>query len=690
MTQDGQFSTEAVDAGPFTAAERVSATLGTLTDALFDERTSRHPAASLTALRATSHPAAESLLGLPLAPNGPVHAAVARLGTVVTAGTARPGSGARVSGLATTALLARYGGDAVRGTTPGQGSPTAAQFGLPVTGEIADPKLRPPFTAALAALASGQQTRQPIELATGSGAEVRLVVPPGFHALTSPGGPAGVSARTVPTGPITGAGTDPATGAAAAELTAHLAELAEELFSGTGPAPRRDLAVIAAALADVITDAGVVYAGVSALEVDGRAADATLVVSLARHPLPVTGLATELATLRRHAEVWTVLLPAGPANVLVEGRSVPVPGPLAADGLRRWVVTSVVEAFVPLPDGVSVLCVQLSTAQPQDWELYTEVFAELLKSVQFGWDGVAGKLPEPFAAPVAAPAPAPVPVSAPVAAPAPVPVAVATPPHGIPAEAPAPAVAPVPVPTVATAPPVAPAEPVLSVAAAAPVAAEPEQPVRKGTPVRIPPADFNPFAPIADTPPAGPAEPEEDEDRRPKGTPVTVPPPDFNPFAPQPPTLTDTTVPEEDEDRRPKGTPVTVPPPDFNPFAPQALPTLTETAAPAATAVQAADPFGTVMAGQAVDPFGTTIPQQSAPVPPPPSAPPAVPAPTVPVPRPAAEDEPDDADDPDRKPKGTPVMVPPPDFNPFAPQALPTAAEPEPAPTAAPETSPFG
>ncbi|MFG3051558.1 hypothetical protein ACGFZP_11515 [Kitasatospora sp. NPDC048239] len=696
LTQDGQFSTEAVDAGPFTAAERVSATLGTLTDALFDERTSRHPAASLTALRAASHPSAESLLGLPLAPNGPVHAAVPRLGTVVTAGTARPGSGARVSGLAATALLARYGGEPVRGTTPGQGAPTAALFELPVTGEIADPKLRPPFTAALAALASGQQTRQPIELATGSGAEVRLVVPPGFHALTSPGGPAGVSARTVPTGPITGDGTDPATGAAAAELTAHLAEVAEELFSGTGPAPRRDLAVIAASLADVITDSGVVYAGVSALEVDGRAADATLVVSLARHPLPVTGLATELATLRRHAEVWTVLLPAGPANVLVEGRSVPVPGPLAADGLRRWVVTSVVEAFVPLPDGVSVLCVQLSTAQPQDWELYTEVFAELLKSVQFGWDGVAGRLPEPVSVPVAVPTAVPAPVAVPVPATAPVPVAVATPPHGVPAEAEAPAVVPVPAPPVAappvdSVPPVAPAVPVLASAPAAPVAAEPEQPVRKGTPVRIPPADFNPFAPIADTPSAAPAGPEEDEDRRPKGTPVTVPPPDFNPFAPQPPTLTDTTVPQEDEERRPKGTPVTVPPPDFNPFAPQALPTAAEPEpAPTATAVQAADPFGTVMAGQSVDPFGTTIPQQPGAVPPPPSAPPAVPAPTVPVPRAAAEAEPDDSDDPDRKPKGTPVTVPPPDFNPFAPQALPTAAEPEPAPTAAPETSPFG
>lgn len=203
-----------------------------------------------------------------------------------------------------------------------------------------------------------------------------------------PAGPAAGGAVTVQ-------GVDPATAAAAAELTAHLAEVAEELFSGTGPEPRRDFAVVAASLADAFTASGTVYAGVCAVETDGRPSDATLVVSLAQHPLPITGLATELATVRRHAEVWTVLLPAGPAAVLVEGRSVPVPGPLAADGRRRWTVTAVVEAFVPLPDGVSVLCVQLTTGQQQDWELYTEVFAELLTSVQFGWDGVAGKLTAP-------------------------------------------------------------------------------------------------------------------------------------------------------------------------------------------------------------------------------------------------------------------------------------------------------
>ncbi|MFJ8433066.1 hypothetical protein ACIQ9P_17385 [Kitasatospora sp. NPDC094019] len=650
MTQDGQFSTEAT---PFAAAERVSATLGSLTDALFDARASRHPAAVLTALRSTAHPAAEALFQLPLAPNGPVHTAVGRLGTVVTAGTARPGSGAPLAPLAIGGLLARYGAAGpVRGAAGGSPEAlSAGQFDLPVTGEPADPKLRPAFAAPLAALAAGQQTRHPVELPTGAGAEVRLVVPPGFHALTAPGGPPGVSARTVSNGPVdgipAGRGIAPATGAAAAELTLHLAETAEELFAGTGPADRREFALIAAALADAITGSGAVYAGVAAVQVDGRAADATLVVSLARHPLPITGLATELATVRRHAEVWTVLLPAGPAAVLVEARSVPVPGPLAADGVRRWAVTSVVEAFVPLPDGASVLCVQLTTSQPQDWELYTDVFAELLKSVQFGWDGVPAAPAAPLSATTVLLVPATEP--APVAYPAPLPVSVTapSPPPSTPA---APAV---------TDPPRAADSP-----GSATEDEAAELPVHlRGTPVRVPPADFNPFAPVADPTPAQPILIPEDvpaAPSAPNGTPVTVPPPDFDPFgilgtpgtgtpteAPEPLKGTPVTVPPPDfdpfgilgtpaaapaDDPEPlKGTPVTVPPPDFDPFGilgtPAAAPAVTAPPATAPRPDAAPDPFGTVTAAErAADPFGTTVPGPPS-VPPPPSAPPSVPAP---------------------------------------------------------------
>ncbi|WP_354639139.1 hypothetical protein [Kitasatospora camelliae] len=553
MTQDG-----------FAAAERITATLDALSEALVDDRATHYPAAVLGAFRRSGHPSSSALFGLRLSPTGPGLMTIHGLGAVVEASTARQARPAGGPG-AVPALLSRYGGGPVRGVTMASDAPSLAAFQLPVTAEPADEKLRPAFAPALAALAAERPTASPEELSTGSGVEVRMVVPPSFFPLILRGG-------------------DQA-------LTTHLAEVSEELFAGAGPAARREWAVLSAALADEFAAAGVFYAGVAALRSGVRDSRATLVAAFARRPESVGDLAVALSAERPHAEVWTVLLPAGPAVLLVESRTAPVPAQLTADGQRRWVVSSVMEAFLPLPDGSGVLTVQLSTPHLDDWELYADSFAELLEGVQLGWDGVAAPAPQPAAVPAQQ---------------------IATPPVS------APPVAPPPVPPAPPAPPVAPPAP------PAPPAAEAPKP--KGTPVRIPPPDFNPFAPPAPpaAAPAGDGEPAAPG----KGTPVRIPPPDFNPFAPPAPTA--------------GGAPA--------PAAP------VQVAAAPAAAPASADPFGTVVSQQAPDPFGTTVTGST----PPPAAPVAAP----PVP----------AQPPTPPGKGTPVRIPPPDFNPFAPPAPPAAA----------------
>ncbi|MFD0573511.1 hypothetical protein ACFQ0T_35160 [Kitasatospora gansuensis] len=212
-------------------------------------------------------------------------------------------------------------------------------------------------------------------------------------------------------------------------------------------------------------------------------------VSLAPHPRQISELSAELADARPQAEVWTVLVPAGPTAVLVESRIAPVPPlllpvgqsvtePDAADNT----VVSVLQAFLPLPDGVSVLTVQLGTAQADDWDLYAATFAEILASIQLGWDGTRAALPQlPAQQPVAQ---QPV-AQAPLAPQPPVQQAVQQ-------AAPVPPVAVPPVPAM---PPTVPAQ-APAVAAPAPAVAAPAAQERpKGTPVRVPPADFNPFAP---------------------------------------------------------------------------------------------------------------------------------------------------------------------------------------------------
>ncbi len=427
MTQDGYANGGAATAA---AADRISASVDSLAQALLGTDVTRQPLSALTGFRTPGPPApAPALFDHWLTVSGPGRLAVRGLGTLVAAdpvtAPAAPSATAAVD-----RLLARYGHAPVRGVP---GPPDAAAFHLPVSAEPSAAQLRPEFAAPLARLAAGRQTLTPAELPTGSGVQIRLAVPPAFHALTVRGG--------------------------SEQLADQLAEVADELFASTGVPPRRDWAVLSAVLADAVEAAGVLYAGVAAVEIEGRPSNASLVVARHRDPAPITELAAELANSRPHAEVWTVILPSGPAAVLVQGRTAEVPGLLSQDGARRWLVTSVVQAFLPLPDGESVLTVQLGTAQGEDWALYTEVFADLLRSIETGWDGVT--------APVAA-APAPTP-------PAPT--------------APAPTPTPAPAPTP---PPVLPPPP-----------AAPPTPPTRGTPVNIPPPDFNPFAPP--TTPATPA-----------------------------------------------------------------------------------------------------------------------------------------------------------------------------------------
>jgi hypothetical protein len=288
----------------------------------------------------------------------------------------------------------------------------------------------------------------PAELPTGAGVAVRLIVPAAFHALTV-------------------RGTDTA-------LAEQLAEVAEELFAADGSAQRRrEWAVQTAGLADDIAAAGIRFAGLAAVRAGDRPSDAALIVGFEHRPTPITELAAWLATARPYAEVWTVLLPAGPAVVLVAARTVAVPARTAAAGPPRRVTVSAVEAFVPLPDGVSLLTVQLSTAVGADWQLYTGVFAELLRSLEFGWDGVAGAA-EPSVPPYR---------GAPLDT---------VPPDHEPLDTAPPDQEPLdPFGTVTAPPP--PAAPNPEPRPTPPAAAQPFPPA-KGTPVLIPPPDFDPFA----------------------------------------------------------------------------------------------------------------------------------------------------------------------------------------------------
>ncbi|MGW6914537.1 hypothetical protein ACWGB8_12055 [Kitasatospora sp. NPDC054939] len=162
------------------------------------------------------------------------------------------------------------------------------------------------------------------------------------------------------------------------EVAEQLWELVCEVLPSEPDETRMGWAMLLSELIPPMAGAGVIYAGLCLTEVEGRASTASVVASVQ----PLGGVRPEeaversvaaLATARPDAEVTTVDLPAGRAAVLVDAVQNRVAGELLS--------TSVIQVHLPLPNGRQLLSMELSTPCTQDWELYSELFADLVRSI---------------------------------------------------------------------------------------------------------------------------------------------------------------------------------------------------------------------------------------------------------------------------------------------------------------------
>ncbi|MGA5703020.1 hypothetical protein [Peterkaempfera bronchialis] len=365
------------------ATNQVTATVDAVSEALLSGRGWLHPAASLTT------PTGRTPLFSPAITTDERHIL--------------PGTGAVISWTSTAQPPAPVGAAAVRRILERLGpgpEPTADALHLPVTAEPAPADPRPAFPP----LTTPTDRPGPHLTPDTPGVRVRLAIPAVFHPLLVPGD--------------------------ADALATHLIETAEEVLAGAPGTARRDWATVTAATTDAARAAGTFFAGLCRLDLAGRESTASLIAAVIPAAEPPT-------------EAREVELPCGPATVLVEARTTPVPAQLSTDGRRRLIGTAAALALIPLPD-TQVLALQLSTPHEQDWELYAAAFAGILHSIEIAWPG----------------------------------------------------------------PPPTPEDP---------------QPT-KGTPVRIPPADWDPWS-------GTPTTPEPPQPTKGKGTPVQIPPADWDPWS---------------------------------------------------------------------------------------------------------------------------------------------------------------
>ncbi|CAL9543877.1 hypothetical protein SUDANB174_04269 [Streptomyces sp. enrichment culture] len=137
---------------------------------------------------------------------------------------------------------------------------------------------------------------------------------------------------------------------------------------------------------DAFVEGGIQYAGFVITEVDGTRCTATVHVSMTEladeaRLRPILATAGALRDLGQ-GEVTEIDLPCGPAVSWIGARQAVVDAALSPSGQTEPFWTSFIQAQVPLPNG-TVVVMEMVTPTQEGWEVFSSMFAGILKTLSF-------------------------------------------------------------------------------------------------------------------------------------------------------------------------------------------------------------------------------------------------------------------------------------------------------------------
>ena len=135
-------------------------------------------------------------------------------------------------------------------------------------------------------------------------------------------------------------------------------------------------------------EAGVIYAGLCFLEDQGQPTASTITVSQVQHGQDETTLLAtiehSLSRQNRHDEVQLSVLPCGPCVTRLGFAPFQFENP--ATGAMQRVERNLLQVYIPLPNSGEMLIFELSVNSPGGWDLHSEIFAEVLKTIDWATD----------------------------------------------------------------------------------------------------------------------------------------------------------------------------------------------------------------------------------------------------------------------------------------------------------------
>ncbi|MEU5209470.1 hypothetical protein [Streptomyces sp. NPDC020742] len=175
------------------------------------------------------------------------------------------------------------------------------------------------------------------------------------------------------------------------EVVESLHALATDLLPDHSADDQFRFALGVGAQLEAMEEANVIYAGLCFLEVEGRPTVSTIMASQVEHDGEdeASALRTVQEVLeRKHPEddLQSVELPCGPALARVGGSSFALASEVSPTGQEELVAQSEIQVFVPLPNTAEMLIFELASPSPEGWELHSELFAEILKTIDWCTD----------------------------------------------------------------------------------------------------------------------------------------------------------------------------------------------------------------------------------------------------------------------------------------------------------------
>ncbi|MDT0459939.1 hypothetical protein RM550_30160 [Streptomyces sp. DSM 41527] len=142
---------------------------------------------------------------------------------------------------------------------------------------------------------------------------------------------------------------------------------------------------------DLMLEANVIYAGLCLLEVEGRPSGSTIMVSQIGHESDDDEellRTTQQALERTHPDddYQRVELPCGPALSRIGATGFIISAQWSPTGQEVAVQQSQIQVYIPLPGAREMLIFALDSPSSEDWDLHSELFAEILKTIDWGTD----------------------------------------------------------------------------------------------------------------------------------------------------------------------------------------------------------------------------------------------------------------------------------------------------------------